>query len=226
MISSYNGDYYTSRGFFDEAVVRYARKEKLFNLQWASRWAERDLLKGEGRRALDAGCGVGHNAFLLRELGYRVTAADASDYAIQRARERAVQTGTSGVEWRVVDFDRDRLPGEFDLVICWEVIEHVRDPRAVLEKLYGALAPGGVLVITTPNAFGLTHLLGPCDPTHISVHSSLFWAREARRLRPSRMRCRSLMFWDHVFPWLRGRESVLVTWVPIFGFRVRLAITR
>lgn len=224
MTDAYRREYYASRGFFDEGTIRYGRKEKLFNLQWASPWAKRNLLNGESKRALDAGCGVGHNARFLQELGYRVTAVDVSEYAVQAARECIPTSLANEIEWRVADLDCDTLPKGFDLVICWEVLEHVRDPRAALAKLYSALAPGGTLVVTTPNAFGLSHLLGPRDPTHVSVHSSLWWAREARRLRPRRMACRAMMFWDHMLPWLRSHPRVLVTQVPLLGFRIRLVM--
>ena len=46
--------------------------------------------------------------------------------------------------------DRDSGPGQFDLVYCNEVLEHVEDDSAFVGELVGFLAPGGVLVGTTP----------------------------------------------------------------------------
>lgn len=225
-VTAYDAEYYSDRSFCDEEVTRYSRKEKIFNLEWASDWSGVDLFQGTGKTALDAGCGVGHNAFLLTELGYRVTARDLSDFAICRAREMAIRRKMEGVDWGVMDFDQDEFPGQHDLVICWEVIEHVRDPDRVLRKLYEALKPGGLLLLTTPNRLGLSHMLWDRDPTHIQVHSSLGWAKRLRRLRPDAFICRAFMFWDHLVPFLRKRPKVLVTPFPLFGFRVRMAVRR
>ena len=51
-------------------------------------------------------------------------------------------------------------PGAFSHAVCSEVIEHVPDPRASLVNIYEALAPGGVLVLTTPQKWSTTELVG------------------------------------------------------------------
>lgn len=222
----YDENYYQTRRLCDEPLALWARKEKLFNLEWASKWSGIDLLAGQGRKALDAGCGIGHNTFLLEELRYEVTAIDVSDYAIQKLQTAVARLGKTTPRFLTADLDRDSLPGQFDLIICWEVIEHTHEPENVIRKLYDALLPGGVLIITTPNAMGLSYLLLDHDPTHLHVHSSFYWARLLRQLPGARIICRSVMFWDYVLPWLRDHRNALVTWLPILGFRLRIAVHR
>src|SRR4029078_7983903 len=51
------------------------------------------------------------------------------------------------------------LQGQFDLITCMEVIEHVADPAAFVGALAKRLAPGGLLIMSTPNATGLSKLM-------------------------------------------------------------------
>ena len=61
------------------------------------------------------------------------------------------------IEYRAGDVQQ--LDGQFDLITCMEVIEHVADPAAFLKSLAKRLAPGGLLVLSTPNATGWSRLL-------------------------------------------------------------------
>jgi 2-polyprenyl-3-methyl-5-hydroxy-6-metoxy-1,4-benzoquinol methylase len=224
--AEYREDYFASRGYHDDAVVQYAQKEKRYNLRLASRWSGVDLLHGTGRTALDAGCGVGHNAAFLHGLGYEVLAVDHSAEGVEAAGQRYDPATFPRIRWGVADLDREIPAGSYDLVICWEVIEHLREPAAALERLYSKVKPGGVLVVTTPNKWGLWAMFLDDDPTHINVRSSAHWHALARRLPGSRSWCRSVMFWDHLLPWLRDSPECVVTWVPVAGFRTRLVVRR
>ena len=110
------------------------------------RWA---ATLAAGRRVLDAGCGTGYGAETLARAGAESVAAfDISLEAIENARARA---------GALVDFsvgELARLPyreRSFDLVTCFEAIEHVEDPHAALDELRRVLEPGGLLLISTPN---------------------------------------------------------------------------
>jgi len=95
--------------------------------------------------ALDLGCGDGRLATLLdaREL----TLADVSAVALARAHERLPQA-------RIAELDPDApLPladNAFDLVLCAETLEHVRDTQLLLSEVRRVLRPGGCLALTTP----------------------------------------------------------------------------
>jgi 2-polyprenyl-6-hydroxyphenyl methylase/3-demethylubiquinone-9 3-methyltransferase len=110
----------------------------------------------EGKSALDVGCGAGLLAEPLARLGATVTGIDASPDVIAVARAHAEAMGLA-IDYRAGDVQQ--LDGRFDLITCMEVIEHVADPAAFLDALARRLAPGGLLILSTPNATGWSKLL-------------------------------------------------------------------
>ncbi|WP_300973654.1 bifunctional 2-polyprenyl-6-hydroxyphenol methylase/3-demethylubiquinol 3-O-methyltransferase UbiG [Sphingomonas sp. LHG3406-1] len=117
---------------------------------------ERTLRPLAGRTALDVGCGAGLLAEPLARMGAQVTGIDAAPELIEAARTHAGQTGLA---IRYVAGEVASLPGKFDLVTALEVVEHVADPAAFVRQLADRLAPGGLLVMSTPNRTGLSRLL-------------------------------------------------------------------
>ena len=101
--------------------------------------------------ALDAGCGEGADAIWLARRGWRVTAADLSQVALQRAADRArrLDAEVAGrITWQHADLTVWPPPaGAFDLVSA----QYLHFPRSVREplqrRLAGAVAPGGTLLI-------------------------------------------------------------------------------
>jgi SAM-dependent methyltransferase len=112
-------------------VARYA---------WVARKAVSALV-------LDLGCGIGYGAPLLRRSRTRVVSLDRSHVALRFGHERYGLTP--------VEADAHSLPfaeGAFDEVACFETIEHVVDPSEMLREVSRVLRPGGVLLLSTPNA--------------------------------------------------------------------------
>lgn len=97
------------------------------------------------RAALDLGCGDGRLAALLdaREL----TLADVSAVALERARARL--PGATAVELEP-DAPLPLADNSFDLVLCAETLEHVRDTQLLLSEARRVLRPGGRLALSTP----------------------------------------------------------------------------
>jgi 2-polyprenyl-6-hydroxyphenyl methylase / 3-demethylubiquinone-9 3-methyltransferase len=110
----------------------------------------------EGKAALDVGCGAGLLAEPLVRLGAKVTGIDASPEVIEVAWEHARRQGLE-IDYRAGDVQE--LEGQFDLITAMEVIEHVADPAAFVRALAKRLAPGGLLLLSTPNATGWSKLL-------------------------------------------------------------------
>jgi len=110
----------------------------------------------DGRTALDVGCGAGLLTEPLARLGARVSGFDASPELIDVARWHAAAMGLD-IDYRAGDVQE--LEGRFDLITCMEVIEHVADPAAFVQALARRLAPGGLLILSTPNATGWSKLL-------------------------------------------------------------------
>jgi SAM-dependent methyltransferase len=102
------------------------------------------------RRVLDAGCGVGYGSAFLGEFATSVVGVDVSEEAIDYARARY---GGGNVEFAVGDLERlERRDGEFDAVVAFEVIEHLRHPELFVAEARRLLKPDGVLVVSTPRA--------------------------------------------------------------------------
>lgn len=101
-----------------------------------------------GRRVLDAGCGVGWGSAVLLAAGAAgVAGLDLSEAAIIDARQR--MPGAVFVQG-----DLARLPwddGAFDLVVCFEALEHVVEQEQTLDELVRVLAPEGLLAVSSPN---------------------------------------------------------------------------
>ncbi len=111
----------------------------------------------EGRRALDMGCGAGLLAEPLARLGAATTGIDAAAENVAVARAHAEGQGLA-IDYRVGGIES--LGDErFDLVTSMEVIEHVTDPAAFVAGLAGALAPGGLMILSTPNRTPLSQLV-------------------------------------------------------------------
>ncbi len=102
-------------------------------------------------RALDIGCGGGFLAEEFAHLGCRVVGVDPSAVSIETARRHAAASGLD-VDYRVGS--GERLPvadGEFDLVTCCDVLEHVSDLDAVTSETARVLKPGGIFLFDTLN---------------------------------------------------------------------------
>lgn len=120
----------------------------------AERSTMRPLL---GRRALDVGCGAGLLTEPLARLGAEVTGVDAASDNIRVASAHAAAGGLS-ITYRCGDVAAMDLTG-FDLVTSMEVIEHVADKAVFVAALAGALAKGGLMVLSTPNRTTASRLL-------------------------------------------------------------------
>ena len=110
----------------------------------------------EGKSALDVGCGAGLLAEPLARMGGQVTAVDAAPELIAVAKAHAAGQRLS-IDYRAVGVEE--LGGTFDLVTAMEVIEHVADPAAFAASLAARLAPGGLLILSTPNRTAWSKLL-------------------------------------------------------------------
>lgn len=110
-----------------------------------------------GKRALDVGCGAGLLCEPLARLGATVTGVDAAEENVAVAAAHAKGAGLA-IEYRCGDVAELGLKG-FDLVTSMEVIEHVADKAEFLAALKGALAPGGLMILSTPNRTAASKLL-------------------------------------------------------------------
>ncbi len=109
-----------------------------------------------GKRAVDVGCGGGLLAEPLARLGAEVTGLDPAPESVAAARIHAEGQGLA-IDYRVGSVEA--LTGPYDLVTSLEVIEHVNEPRIFVQGLADALAPNGLLILSTPNRTATSRLL-------------------------------------------------------------------
>jgi 2-polyprenyl-6-hydroxyphenyl methylase / 3-demethylubiquinone-9 3-methyltransferase len=133
--------------------VRLSFVRESIDAHWGGRRASVRPLAGKS--ALDVGCGAGLMCEPLARLGARVTGVDAAPENIAVAAEHAAGQGLS-IAYQCADVAA--LVGRFDLVTSMEVVEHVADPAAFVAALAARLAPGGVMILSTPNRTGLSKL--------------------------------------------------------------------
>jgi ubiquinone/menaquinone biosynthesis C-methylase UbiE len=143
----------------DAHVVRY---------KWASSYIR------QGDRVLDAACGLGYGSYAVTQLSKArsATGIDGSDYGIAYANHNFAN------EIKNIDFLQGYLPdclskyedGQFDVVICFETLEHVKEPEALLKEFYRLLSPGGRIIVSVPNDWSDESGEDP-NPFHLHVYT-------------------------------------------------------
>ncbi|MCW3796407.1 bifunctional 2-polyprenyl-6-hydroxyphenol methylase/3-demethylubiquinol 3-O-methyltransferase UbiG [Sphingomonas sp. BN140010] len=117
---------------------------------------ERSLKPLAGKSALDVGCGAGLLCEPLARLGATVTGVDAAPELITAARGHCKGRGLA-IDYRACGVEE--VQGRYDLITAMEVIEHVAAPADFLRNLTERLAPGGLLILSTPNRTAWARLL-------------------------------------------------------------------
>jgi 2-polyprenyl-3-methyl-5-hydroxy-6-metoxy-1,4-benzoquinol methylase len=97
-------------------------------------------------RLLDFGCGGGSYLERMHRLGWVVTGLDKSAEAVEYIRARL---GLRALEGTLPH--HELAEGSFDLITMWHALEHVHEPLTVLREAHRLLAPGGRLLVATPN---------------------------------------------------------------------------
>lgn len=135
--------------------VRLAYIRDQIDAHWHVDARERHPLAG--RSAIDVGCGAGLLAEPLARMGATVTGVDAAPENIAAAQGHAAGQGLT-IHYHAGELSA--LPAAtFDLVTSMEVVEHVTDPAAFIAELAARLAPGGLMILSTPNRTALSKLL-------------------------------------------------------------------
>jgi 2-polyprenyl-3-methyl-5-hydroxy-6-metoxy-1,4-benzoquinol methylase len=138
-----------------------------------------------GREFLDYGSGIGSNALMFGLAGFSVTLADVADPLRNFARWRCERRR---IPVRTIDLKHETLePERYDVITCFDVLEHVADPLAALERMRTALRPNGLLFLYAP--FGYD----PERPMHIVHDDSVL--RRVRSLGFARQ-----YEWEPAFP--------------------------
>jgi 2-polyprenyl-3-methyl-5-hydroxy-6-metoxy-1,4-benzoquinol methylase len=113
-------------------------------------------LVGSEKRVLDVGCSSGYLARPLVERGCTVVGIEQDPTAAEAAREVCEEVLTGDVETMTLPFP----PNSFDVVLCGDLIEHLRAPEQFLARVQPLHREDGRLVLTTPNVANWAMRLG------------------------------------------------------------------
>jgi len=132
-------------------------------------------LKNSGR-LLEIGCGTGK---LLNELQkyYSVFGIDISPYAISEASKTIINKNLN-----VLDIEKGKIIGNYDIIIAFDILEHLNNPKNAIIKIKKSLKESGIFILSVPNNYGLygkiiTRVFNFIDKTHISTFNRNFWIK-------------------------------------------------
>lgn len=147
---------------YDEGYYRYRESTRDFSIE--AGLVLRMLEAAPGARVLEVGCGGGALLAFMRERGLDPTGSDLLGEAVRLAREAA-----PGCE--VLEADAAALPfpdASYDRLVSHHLVEHLADAGSALAEWRRVLAPGGVMVICTPNRRYASPRIFE-DPSHLHV---------------------------------------------------------
>lgn len=111
------------------------------------------LAQLSGKRVVDIGCGGGILADSMARRGAHVLGIDLSTKALRVAQIHALEAGTPNVEYREASAESlaQEQAGQFDVVTCMEMLEHVPRPESVVQAAATLVKPGGWVFFSTIN---------------------------------------------------------------------------
>lgn len=185
----------------------------LIGITWRKKWEFGAALTGldPGCRLLEVGAGSGHFLRAAAARGVRASGLEFNPAAAARLHSEGFEV----LEADLAALSR-RIDPPFDAVCAFQVLEHVPDPRRLLEEMIGALRPGGRLVLSVPNAAvmrvvdpGRDDLLD--QPPHHMSHWDEGVFRALEGLLPVRVRqvCREPLAPYHIGWFLSAYSRVL-----------------
>jgi ubiquinone biosynthesis O-methyltransferase len=137
-----------------------------------------------GKRVLDAGCGAGYGSAELAQMAWRVTGIDIAPEAVAFARSHYESPNLSFQQASCTELPFENAA--FDLVVAFEVIEHLEDWKGFLQEVRRVLAPAGQLIVSTPNRLYYTESRGAqgANPFHVHEFDFEEFSRELKEVFP------------------------------------------
>jgi SAM-dependent methyltransferase len=185
--------YFSTHTYKDVSFAKYSQ------YWWSNRFyallARRHGVRGS--RLLEIGSGLGHLVGQLED-SFQTVAADVNPWALKESRTVAPATFHAALAAEELPF----ADGTFGMVIIKHVVEHLPHPEKAIAEIGRVTAPGGTLILATPNLASLLkpwkgeHWIGYQDPTHIALKPPAEWLT---LIRANGFRVRRVFadgFWD------------------------------
>lgn len=161
---NYFNEYYKGIGDFSKPRQKELRNWFSGILNYVDKFVP---IKNDKKRIIEFGCATGVVSKLLSEEGHDVLGTDISSYMIKKDKKLYPD-----INFRVQDMQKPpREKSKFDLVIAFDVIEHLENPRLGIKNAFRCLKKGGFIILSTcSDAPGIS-----TDPSHINVKSPSKW---------------------------------------------------
>lgn len=207
---------------------KYSQRERLIKryvlevLKWGSKVSESNLLSGKGKTALDVGCAYGYAVDVLESYGYDAIGVDISKYSVKQAKK------TCPTNFVVCDVQKT-FPFKnkvFDLVTCFEVLEHLTHPLEAIKNMFKSCKQ--IMICTTPNKAverPIKEIVRDFDKTHISLKVPWEWKEHIQE----NLKCSLVEVEPFFDASLRVADKLLFFRsfkVPYFGLDIRILIKR
>lgn len=156
--SFYDSEYFRSASPLQGGYEDYSADEPLIARTFLRRLRQAAVapLHPGVSKALDIGCATGVFLEVLRSAGWQAQGIELSPFAARRTAQKGFHVFEG--DWRDAPFPDN----SFELISLWDVIEHIPDPLQALHSCRRWLQPGGILLLSTPDASAwLARLLGP-----------------------------------------------------------------
>jgi 2-polyprenyl-6-hydroxyphenyl methylase/3-demethylubiquinone-9 3-methyltransferase len=148
----------------------------------------REQVELKNLTVLDVGCGGGILSESMAEKMANVTAIDIAPRVLEVAKLHLLESGLE-VDYQLSTVEQLVLQnsGQFDLITCMEMLEHVPDPNSVIQALADLLKPGGSVFLSTLNRTAMAYMLGIVGAEHIAKLLPKGTHRYDRFIRPSEL---------------------------------------
>jgi 2-polyprenyl-6-hydroxyphenyl methylase/3-demethylubiquinone-9 3-methyltransferase len=142
-----------------------------------------------GKRVVDIGCGGGILSDSMARRGAKVLGIDLATKALKVAELHAMEAATPNVEYREIAAEAlaAEMPGQFDVVTCMEMLEHVPEPASVVHACSALVKPGGWVFFSTINRNAKAFLFAIVGAEHVMKLLPKGTHEYARFIRPSEL---------------------------------------
>lgn len=167
---------YTETGMYQDKIERLKNTKKSNKIRKAKLVALRWIENNRPSALLEIGCGTGDFLKVAAPFVSEMRATDVSSNAIGVA-----QTDVKNCEFHVGEHHPSLFGARlFDVIVCWEVLEHVGTPMEFLTRIHASLQKGGTVFLSTPN-YGSNYVWKdvPNDPRSAPPVHVTFWDRKS-----------------------------------------------
>lgn len=147
---------YSGERILPEEIFRVTYQQSLVAYEFAAKHAS-------GKSVLDVASGEGYGTSVLGKTVARAVGLDLHAGAVEEAQKNYGNANVCFVQGDLLSAPEILKGEQFDVVCCFQTIEHVEDHDAFLKSLSAVTKPGGVILVSTPN----THVFPSFNPYHV-----------------------------------------------------------